>query len=322
MSLVRANLTVLWWPTILLLSLLIAGCGGGSSSTGGGPTPTPGPTVSPSPIPAGTSHVALVILENHGFAQVIGSPSMPYLNLLASQDSLATNYFANAHPSIGNYFMLTTGVIESTDDNFAGTITDDNLARALTSAGKTWKAYFQSIPSQGYLGPDVFPYLRHHNPFSYFSDVQGSTSQAANIVPIGQLATDMGANALPAFAFIKADVEHDAHDCPGGGTTCPDSGRLAAADAWLQQNIDPLIKSPAFAGGVLIITWDEGQAADLANGGGQVATVLVGNGVKTGFTSATMFQHQSTLRLILDLLQVGDHPGASATAPSMSEFFQ
>ena len=247
---------------------------------------------------------------------------MPYLNSLASQGGLATNYFGNAHPSIGNYFMLTTGVIESTDDAFAGTVSDDNIVRALSGAGKTWKAYFQSIPSQGYLGPDVYPYLRHHNPFSYFSDVQNSAAETANIVPLSQLAADMGANALPAFAFIKADVAHDAHDCPGGGETCADSDRLAAADAWLQQNIDPLLKSQAFSGGVLIVTWDEGQPSDPANGGGQVATVLVGNGVKAGFTSATMFQHQSTLRLILDSLGVADHPGASATAPSMSEFFQ
>jgi hypothetical protein len=132
----------------------------------------------------------------------------------------------------------------------------------------------------------------------------------------------MAANALPAFGFVKADVEHDAHDCPTGGETCADSDRLSAADAWLQQNIDPLLKSQAFSGGVLIITWDEGQPSDPANGGGQVATVLVGNGVKTGFRSSTMFQHQSTLRLILDLLEVSDHPGASATAPSMGEFFQ
>lgn len=307
------------WLAVLLLCSLIPGCGGGKSSSGG-PTPTPGPTVSPPP--SATSHVFLVVLENHSFNQVIGSPSMPYLNSLAGQGALATNYFANAHPSIGNYFMLTTGVVESTDDAFAGTVTDDNIVRALTGAGKTWKAYFQSIPLPGYLGPDVFPYLRHHNPFSYFSDVQGSAAETANIVPISQLTTDMGANSLPAFGFVKPDVEHDAHDCPGGGETCADSDRLAAADAWLQQNIDPLLKSQAFSGGVLIVTWDEGDATDLANGGGQVATVLVGNDVKVGFTSATMFQHQSTLRLILDLLGVSDHPGASAMAPSMSEFFQ
>ena len=132
----------------------------------------------------------------------------------------------------------------------------------------------------------------------------------------------MAANALPNFGFIVPDFNHDAHQCPDGSSNCPDSARLAAADAWLQQNIDPLIKSPAFANSVLIITFDEGRLTDLANVGGQVATVLVGSHVKTGFRSNTFFQHQSTLRLILDLLSVADHPGASATATSMSEFFQ
>jgi hypothetical protein len=44
--------------------------------------------------------------------------------------------------------------------------------------------------------------------------------------------------------------------------------------------------------------------------------------VKSGFKSTTFFQHQSTLRVILDLLQVTDHPGNSANAPTMQEFFQ
>jgi hypothetical protein len=37
--------------------------------------------------------------------------------------------------------------------------------------------------------------------------------------------------------------------------------------------------------------------------------------VKTGFRSSTMYQHQSTLRLVLQLLNISDMPGASAVAP-------
>jgi hypothetical protein len=73
---------------------------------------------------------------------------------------------------------------------------------------------------------------------------------------------------------------------------------------------------------VFIITFDEGDLTDFSNVGGQVATVLVGTHVKTGFKSTTMFQHQNTLRLVLDLLKVGDRPGASSLAGSMNEFFQ
>jgi phosphatidylinositol-3-phosphatase len=313
---------------LLLVLVGLAACGGTSVSSNGPPTPLPSPSPSAAPTPTppaavpAASHVVLVVLENHSLSQAIGSPFMPYLNSLAAQHAMAANYFADTHPSIGNYFMLTTGIVESNDDNFAGTINDDNIVRALVAAGRSWKAYMENLPAPGYTGGDVYPYLKHHNPFAYLSDVLDSSPQAANIVPLTQLGADLGSASLPNFAFIVPNVQNDAHDCPGGAPSCADSAKLAAADAWLKANIDPLINSPAFANGVLIITWDEGDAADVANGGGQVATVLAGMRVRAGFRSTTFYQHQSVLRLILDLLNVSDHPGASATAPTMNEFFQ
>jgi acid phosphatase len=267
-------------------------------------------------------HVVLLVLENHSLPQVIGSPFMPYLNSLASQNSLATNYFANAHNSIGNYFMLTAGQLESTDDHFAGTINDDNIVRELSAAGKSWKAYMESLPAQGYTGNDVLPYVRHHDPFAYLTDVLDSSSQSNQVVPFSQLATDLAAGTLPSFAFIAPNLEDDAHNCPDDGTNCQDSDKLTQADKWLQANIQPLLASPAFSNSVLIVTWDEGVATDTANGGGQVATVLVGAHVRNQFQSVTFYQHQSTLGLIMDLLGVANHPGQSASAPSMIEFFQ
>jgi acid phosphatase len=312
------------WLLILAIFITMCGCGGGSLSN-----PVTGGTGGGGTLPA-PDHVFLVVLENHSFSQVIGSPAMPYLNALANQNALATNYFANTHPSLGNYFMLTAGQIETNPvlgDSFPGPVADDNLARAFSGAGKTWKAYLQSLPSPGYIGADVLPYVKRHNPFAYLTDVAGAngqqpTAMAANLVPFAQLGADLAANAVPNFAFIAPDVNNDAHDCPGGGTACADTNKLTAADNWLKNNIDPLIHNPALANSVFIITWDEGLDSDLANGGGQVATVLVGTHVKPAFRSTTLFLHQNTLRLILDLLKVGDRPGLSATATSMNEFFQ
>ena len=250
---------------------------------------------------------------------------MPYLNSLATQHSLATNYFANTHPSIGNYFMLTTGNIPTNDDAFPGTVSSDSIPRAFAAAGKTWKAYMESLPSVGYTGGDVYPYFKHHNPFAYMTDVLGSTSETANLVPFTQLASDMSAGALPNFAFIAPNAEDDAHDCPTGGSACLDTDKLTAADNWLKNNIDPLINSPALANSVFIIVFDESLDTDTApapNGGGNIAWVMAGSHVKSAFKSTTTYQHQSTLRLIMDLLAVADHPGNSATAPTMLEFFQ
>jgi len=267
-------------------------------------------------------HVFVVVLENHSFGQVIGNPAMPYLNGLATAHSLAADYFADAHPSIPNYFMLTTGNFETFDDGFTGTISDDNIVRALTGAGKSWKAYIESIPSTGYLGPNAGTYLKRHNPFAYFSEVTGSATQAANMVPFSHLSADLAAGSLANFVYILSNSQDDAHDCPGGGSSCMDDQKLAATDAWLRANINPVITSPKFGNSVLIITFDESVNTDITNGGGQVMTVLVGPHVKTGFRSSTMYQHQSLLRLVLQLLNVSDMPGASAEASSMGEFFQ
>jgi phosphatidylinositol-3-phosphatase len=291
------------------------------------PTPIPTPTPTPTPIPAvpAVDHVFLVVLENHGFDEVIGNPAMPYLNSLATQHSLATNYFSNTHPSIGNYFMLTAGQIETNNDAFAGVVTDDNIVRALLTAGKTWKAYVQSLPSAGYLGNDVYPYFKHHNPFVYLSDVVNSAPQALNIVPFSVLQTDLAAGTVPNLVYLLPDAENDAHDCPNGALACPDVDKVTAADAWLRTNLDPLITNPAFANSVFIIEFDEALDSDVAPGGvggGHIPIVIVGAHVKAGFQSVTMYQHQSALRLMTDLLRLTDHPGLSATAPSMAEFFQ
>jgi acid phosphatase len=260
---------------------------------------------------AASTRVFLVVEENHSYSDVIGNSAMPYLNGLASQYALAAQYYADAHPSIPNYFMLTTGLPETLDDAFTGTVTDDNLARELVKAGKTWRSYAESLPSAGYTGGDVYPYWKHHNPFAYFSDVIG-TSQAGNIVPFSQFSSDLAANSLPDFSFIVPNVLDDAHD-----------GTLAAADQWLSTNIDPLIKSSAFqSAGLLIIVFDESQTTDISHGGGHVPFIIVGPKIKTGYRSTSLYQHQSTLRLVLSTLGVNSFPGASAIAPDMGEFFK
>ena len=179
------------------------------------------------------AHVFLVVEENHSFSDVIGNSSMPYLNGLATANSLATQYYADAHPSLPNYFMLTVGegtsITGSAGDSYNGVVTQDNVVRALTAAGKTWKCYAESLPSVGYLGGDDGAYLQHHNPFVYFSDVQSSATQAGNIVPFTQLATDIANNALPDYAFIVPNVNDDAHNCPAGMSTCTQDQQLGGS---------------------------------------------------------------------------------------------
>ena len=237
---------------------------------------------------------------------------MPYLGSLASKYGLATQYFANTHPSIGNYFMLTAGQILTNNDSDCGTYSNDNLVRHIVAVGKTWKSYAESLPAAGYTGCDTGAYLKHHNPFSYFTDVVNSSSQAANLVPFTQFGSDLGSNNLPDFSFIVPNVNDDAHN-----------GTLGQADAWLQRNIQPLIASPVFnTDGILIVVFDESILTDTQGGGGHVPAVVIGPKVKPGYASTTHYQHQSTLRTILEAVGADPSLGAAGSAPDMKEFFQ
>lgn len=293
-------------PVFLMLAAAV-GCGVSSAS---GPRP-PGPTQPPSGTVPQFGHVVFVVEENHSYSEVIGNSAMPYLNSLASQYGLATEYFANTHPSIGNYFMLTTGQLVSNDDTFTGTVGVDNIARHLITSGKTWKSYAESIPFPGYTGGDSYPYAKHHNPFSYFTDVVNSSTEVQNLVSLSQFNADVANDQLPNFSFLVPNLLDDAHDGP-----------LQLADAWLQQNIAPLISSPTFQkDGLLIIVFDEANTDDSTNGGGHVAAFIISPLAKQGYKSTAFYQHQSTLRLILHGLGVLSYPAAASTAPEMGEFF-
>ncbi len=301
--------------SVLLVSVVVlAGCGGNAQRTF---TVPPGGRGS---VPQ-FSHVVVVVEENHSYGQVIGNSVMPFLNRLATQNALATQYFADAHPSIPNYFMLTTGQPITFDDSFTGTVSADNIAAELVAAGKTWKYYGQSLPSAGYTGGDVYPYVKRHNPFAYFTNVIG-TAQANNLVPFSQFGADLAANQLPDFSLVVPDVEHDAHDCPDGSQTCSDNDKLSAADAWLQQNIGPLLSNSNFQkNGLLVVVFDEGAQSDVSGGGGRVAMVMAGTGVKTGFQSTTTHEHAGLLRTVMEAVGVQQFPAGAAAAADLGEFF-
>ncbi len=54
-------------------------------------------------------HVFVIIMENHGYGQIIGNPNAPFANQYAKSANAATNYFAVAHPSLTNYLEIAGG---------------------------------------------------------------------------------------------------------------------------------------------------------------------------------------------------------------------
>jgi hypothetical protein len=54
-------------------------------------------------------HVFVIMMENHGYSQIIGNPSAPFANQYATSANSATNYFAIGHPSSTNYLEIVGG---------------------------------------------------------------------------------------------------------------------------------------------------------------------------------------------------------------------
>lgn len=265
-----------------------------------------------------SKHVVLVMEENQEYSTVVGNSSAwPHLNALIAKGALAANYYADVHPSIGNYFALTTGQVVTTDDSSTAVEDVDSIARRMLTNNVPFKVYAEGI-NQGYLGGNTGLYVIRHNPFALLSDLANNQQVAGQVLmPFAQFGADVSKNALPEFSFVVPDIDDDAH-----------SGTVQQADTWLQANIvGPLSGNPAFqpgGDGVLIVDFDESSNTDTAHGGGHVVAAFWGPNVKAGYmqTSSTLYQHESMLRTVMELLQLPNPPAGAAVAPDMAEFFQ
>jgi phosphatidylinositol-3-phosphatase len=288
------------------LLIILAGCG--SSSPNSTTTPPP-PTAS---VPR-SNHVVIVALENHSFEQVIGNPEMPYFNGLASQYGLAEQYFANVHDSLKDLMYVTAGASIVPGDSTLVVYNVDNIARQMAADGRSWKVYAEALPSIGYLGYNTGLYMRHHNPFAYFSDDQVALRD--NMVPFGPyFMQDVSGGTLPEYSYVVPDISADAH-----------SGTVAQADAWMSSNLPPLLQSSQFKqDGILFIFWDEGAVSpsDERGVGGRVANIVVGPRVKPGYKSSVPHNHLDLLATVCAAMQLSACPGGGATGIPMAEFFQ
>jgi phosphatidylinositol-3-phosphatase len=268
------------------LTLLGAACGGGPAQNRTVPVPPVRSSVQESthPSPATTRHIVLIVFENKGFSEVIGSGCCPYLNTLAKRGLLATNSFAITHPSLPNYLAMTAGsTFGRTSDDTAPLVKGENLFHQLQKAGVPWKAYQETMPSPCFkgdsAGSDPATYELHHDPAMMFANVSGDPAACANVVPLTKLAGDASAGRLPAFAFITPNNCNNMHSCAN-----------AKGDQWLKQWM-PKILTALDPNGVAIITFDEGSGE---SGAERIATLLVGPGVRPG-TLGKRITHYSLL---------------------------
>jgi len=271
----------------------------------------------PPPGAAGSTRVVLVVEENHEFGQIIGSRSAPFLNRLAARGTLLTRYYATTHPSLPNYIAMlggdTLGIHRDCPTCHTGA---SNLVDQLEATGISWKAYYQGLPAPCSTVIRSGVYAKKVNPFLYFDDIRSVPNRCRRVVPLRELGADLAGGRLPRFVVITPDLKHEMHD-----------GTVPTADTWLRHLYRQLVASSAWRGDTrLVVTFDEGTSSrgiGGLQGGGHVATIVVGPKVPAGVRDATPYDHYALLRSIqarfgLPPLRHAGDPG-TATIPALAE---
>ena len=158
------------WAFALAAGLTaLVGCGSSSSSSSSEASQQP--RVAAAPPPRQFPHpdrVAVMVLENRSYEELIGSQSAPYLNRLARRYALASGFYAVTHPSLPNYIALTGGPVYGIKNDCASCdAPGPNVVGQLDRAGISWKAYFEEMDTNSRPGPTTPEYKPHYSPFVY-----------------------------------------------------------------------------------------------------------------------------------------------------------
>jgi phosphatidylinositol-3-phosphatase len=242
-------------------------------------------------------HIVIVIMENHGYNQIIGSSNAPYINSLANdpKGALFTNSHGLTHPSQPNYLMLYSGSNQGvTNDNLPTGLPflTLNLGASLIDADKTFTGYSEDLPYAGYNGATYGYYARKHNPWVNWQDSPTNGYPITVNQPLTSLPTDY--QHLPAVSVIVPNLIHDMHD-----------GTIQQGDTWLQNNINSYVNWAKVNNSLLILTFDE----DNNTSPNQIPTIFVGEHVLHGQYS-DYITHYNILRTVEDIYSL---PRAGAT---------
>lgn len=282
--------------------------------------------------PVTYKHVIWIWMENHAYNQIIGSPgsanytNSPYVNgTVVTQCGLATNYHNITHPSLPNYLAAvagTTGGVTTDCSPTACPQSASSIFAQLNTAGKTWRGYAESMPTNCAL-TDTSLYAARHNPAVYYTGIRSSC--ASWDVPMGTTTSGafqqaLQAGTLPAFSFITPNLCDDTHNCA-----------TKTGDSWLQTWLPVITRSSSYTAGdtAVFVTWDEGEngssnacATNTTDVGCHVATLVLTPYTKPGTKSALLYNHYSLLRTAETLLALPHlgHAADSSTRDLRSGF--
>jgi phosphatidylinositol-3-phosphatase len=227
-------------------------------------------------------HVFLIIEENRSYVEIIGEQSIaPNINRLARDYGLATQFYAEVHPSEANYIAMlggdTFGIHD--DDAFyckpsskdaycpgsakAGyvnhSVSQRSLVDQLEEHNLSWKGYMESIPTAGsgiarwpssdQPGVPAEIYAVKHNGFMTFSRVQDDPKRAQKIVGFDTLYSDLAAGTMPNYAHIVPNQCNEMHGREEGPQTPEDCrksntpGLIKRGDKMVGELVDKIMHS-------------------------------------------------------------------------------
>jgi phosphatidylinositol-3-phosphatase len=275
-------------------------------------------------------HVIVIMDENRSIGDVIGGAgsaarrAAPYVNQLAAECGLATNYRGATHPSHPNYMAVTGGF-----DLTATSVNAPSILSQVRNAGKTWRVYQGSMP-HNCDRTGAFPYKPQHNPGVAYAPLAGDCPRWDE--NLDGLKRDINTVGLPSYAFIAPDQCKDMEiACTGS------SNAITTGDTWLKTWIPKLLATRGYRTGhtAIFITWDEGDhghgstgenclaAGNLSDVSCHVATLVISPYVSRGLRSATLFSHYSLLQTTERLLGITTflgHAGDASTTGMRSAF--
>lgn len=282
--------------------------------------------------PSRIKYVFVIAMENHDAAQIYGASSAPYINgSLLPQGGYATQYQDDlpSEPSEPHYVWMEAGTNAFSDHTFTNdndpsaknsTLSTDHLSTQirLSTQGLSWLSYQEDLGDSTGACPISSSgfYAAKHDPFIFFEDVSGSppsqtnTYCAAHHRPFTALVDDLANMQVATYNFITPNLCHDMH----GASGCPDRDTVHAGDAWLQDNLPPLLSFVTAHDGVIFIVWDEPDRTTTQ------PFIVLGPQVIPGFANPVPLSHSSLLKSLEQILNLPVLPTVSA-ANDFSSFF-
>lgn len=242
-------------------------------------------------------HIVIVIEENHGFDQIIGSPHAPFINQLAEEGALFTNSHGVTHPSQPNYIALFSGSVQGVKGDEclkdSTPYTTPNLGAALIDKGYTFGGYAQTLPYDSFMecyykksplnGGAL--YARKHCPWVNWLGNKENNMPYTVSHPMSEFPSDF--SKLPTVAFVIPDQDHDMHN--NGG----DTAMVKKADDWLKTNLSEYIDWAKDHNSLFILTYDE----DNFTPQNEIPTIFLGPMVQQGKYSDSV-DHYNVLRTL------------------------